>query len=140
METKTILWIDDDINHRPLRPFIDELEEYDLFIIKVENIDDISSTLNNIDGIFLSVIIIDIAMGTGNSISLSKAGGGYKTGKIILERLLKNEKLNRIPKVVFTQVDDEEVKTYCENNDIPYLKKEDYLPDEFADEILKIIN
>ena len=130
-----ILWIDDDIHRSFLRPYVDELIENQYSIIKVNNVDDIDDTINKEEG-SISLIIVDIAMPPGKKIDLRLAGGGLRTGKMILEQLEKDNIVKNVPKVVFTNVDDDIVKNYCKNKNIPYLKKEDF----FADELVKILS
>ena len=135
-----ILWIDDDI-HRPfLRPYVDELIEHQFSIIKVNKVDDINDTINKEEEGSISLIIVDIAMPPGKNIDLRLARGGLRTGKIILEQLEKDDIVKNIPKVVFTNVDDDIVKNYCINKNIPYLKKEDYFADELVEELSLIIS
>lgn len=142
METrKKIIWIDDDINRSFLRPYVVELMDNDFDIIKVNASDDVKNNLENMKGDnSLVAIIIDIAMPTGNIINFRKARGGLRTGIIILKDLLKNENYAKVPKIVFTNVDDEEVKKFCKGNDIPYLKKVEYFPDMLVDEIMNLID
>ena len=135
-----ILWIDDDIHRSFLRPYVDELIENQFSIIKVNNVDDINDTINKEEKGSISLIIVDIAMPPGKKIDLRLARGGLRTGKIILEQLEKNGIVKNAPKVVFTNVDDDIVKNYCENKNIPYLKKEDYFADEFVNELSLIIS
>jgi hypothetical protein len=42
--------------------------------------------------------------------------------------------------VIFTIVDNKELRDYCDANDIPYLEKQDFLSDTFVDEIDKMIS
>lgn len=135
-----VIWIDDEIDTIYLRPFVKELEEKGIDVIKVKKIDDIDATIQNEDKNSLTMIILDIAMPPKENISFRDARGGVRTGQIILEELLKNDNVSCVKKVVFTQVEDEEVEKYCINNQVPYLKKEDYFEDEFYDAIMGLIN
>lgn len=137
---KRIIWIDDDINGFFLRPYVDEFEENDFEIIKVMKIEEVDSILQNEITDSIIAIIIDISMPPGENISFREARGGLRTGEIILKRFLCNESIASIPKIVFTNVDDEEVEQYCEDNRIPYLKKEHYFSDEFVDYIDNLTN
>jgi len=137
---KRIIWIDDDINGLYLRPYVDEFEENDFEIIKVMKADDVDNILQNEITDSLTAIIIDISMPPGDNINFREARGGLRTGKIILERLLSDMSISSVPKIVFTNVDDEEVEQFCMNNSIPYLKKENYFSDEFVDYIGNLMN
>lgn len=132
---KRIIWIDDDINRLFLRPYIDELEESGFDIIKVMEADEVDNILQNEITDTLTAIIIDIAMPPGEKISFREARGGLRTGKILLERLLSDESVSNFTKIVFTNVEDEVVEQYCMDNNIPYLKKENYYPDNFVEKI-----
>lgn len=135
-----VIWIDDEIDTIYLRSFVKEFEENGIDVIKVKKIDDIDATLQNEDKNSLTMIILDIAMPPKENISIRDARGGVITGQIILEELLKNDNVSCVKKVVFTQVEDEEVEQYCNNKHISYFKKEDYFEDEFYDAIMDIIN
>ena len=137
---KQIMWIDDDINKPILRPYIDELKEKDFDIIKVMKVDDVDCILQNEITDSLTAIIIDISMPPGKNISFREARGGLRTGKIILERLLSDESVSNVKKIVFTNVEDEVVKRYCMENRIPYLKKEDFFSNEFVYYINELMN
>ena len=135
-----ILWIDDDIHRSFLRSYVDELNENQFSIIKVNNVDDINDTINKEEKESISIIIVDIAMPPGKKMDLGQARGGLRTGKNILEQLEKNDRLNNVPMIVFTNIDDDFVKNYCKHKNIPYLKKEDFFADELVKELLLIIN
>ena len=135
---KKILWIDDDINRHFLRSYIDEFEEQQYRILKVNKVDDILTILNGESD--LSAIIVDIAMPPGDKIDLREARGGLRTGMIILERMKKIVNPENVPMIVFTNVDDDAVKNYCTNNNIPYLKKEDFFADELVEALSNIIS
>ena len=137
---KRIIWIDDDINRLFLRPYIDEFEESGFDIIKVMEADEVDNILQNEITDTLTAIIIDISMPPGEKISFREARGGLRTGKIILERLLSDESVSNVTKIVFTNVEDPVVELYCMDNNIPYLKKENYFSNEFVDVIMALIN
>jgi len=137
--SKKILWIDDHINSLSLIPYIDEFKEQGFTIIGVENPDEIEEKLSSNNNDFLC-IIVDILMPPGKKINFGKALGGMQTGFVILEELVENTNLNKIKKVVFTQTNISEVKTYCDaqNPQIPYYQSKEYFPDTFVAEIKKI--
>ena len=132
---KRIMWIDDNINGLFLRSYIDELEESGFDIIRVMKADEVDNILQNEITDSLTAIIIDISMPPGEKISFSEARGGLRTGKIILERLLSDESVSNVKKIVFTNVEDAVVEQFCMDNNIPYLKKENYYSDNFMDKI-----
>lgn len=137
---KKILWIDDDINRFSLMPYIDEFVEQGFLIIRVENPDEIdeqiSLHLND-----LQCIIVDISMPPGNNISFGEAKAGMQTGLVILKKLVENTALNSIKKVVFTIVDNADVRDFCNSQmpKIPYLQKHKYFTDTLVSEIQKLV-
>ena len=122
MKKKRIVWIDDDIDKPVLRPYVDEFEENNFEVIKVKEIDNYLSILKNEAQRALSAILVDINMPTGH-LDFRKTRGGLRTGLIILENILKENTLNNIPLIVFTNVDDVAVNVFCKDRSIPYLKK-----------------
>ena len=138
MEKKRIVWIDDDINTKLLKGFVDEFEEKNFEVIKIETINNLLPILKIEAEKSLSAIIVDIAMPSG-LLDLRKTRGGLRTGLFVIEDFLKEDSLKSIPIIVFTNVNDVAVNVFCKDRSIPYLKKEVYLSDEFVLEIEKII-
>ena len=137
-QMKKILWIDDDVRRPELSVDIDEFNENGFEIIKADNPDECNEIISQRQD--FECIIIDISMPTGKNINFGEAKGGMRTGLIILKQLVNNEKLNDIQKVVFTIVDDEDVRSYCEENNIPYLSKRKFLSDTFVERIKHILS
>jgi CheY-like chemotaxis protein len=135
---KKILWIDDDINRFSLMPYIDEFNEQGFTIIRVENPDEIGEKLSSNNNDFLC-IIVDISMPPGEKISFGDAKGGMQTGLVILKELVEKTDL-KAKKVVFTIVENAEVREYCKNKQIPYLQKHKYFTDTFVREIEEILS
>jgi len=148
MSTKKILWIDDDINRFALMPYVDEFQDRGYDIDKVENPDEINNILeqNPIpDGIIVDLcmpmgIIVDVSMPTGKNIGYGEAKGGLQTGFVVLKRLMANPQLNNVKKIIFTIVDNPEVRRYCEENGIEYLEKRNFLSDTFVNKVEEIIS
>lgn len=136
---KTILWLDDNIESSVLRPYIDEFHENGVTIVKAKNPDDLSHITDS-DWSSLSAIILDVIMPTGDKIDIYQSSGGFKTGFIVLQNLLNDKKLNNVPKIVFSVVDDMEIIEFCKNNRIPVLKKQDYMFDTFIKKVIDIIS
>lgn len=135
---KKILWVDDDIKRLELSVDIDEFIDKGFEIIKAANPDECSEIIEQRHD--FGCIIVDISMPTGKNIDFGEAKGGMRTGLIILKNLVKNEELKNIKKVVYTIVDDEEVRNYCEENNITYLSKRNYLSDTFVEKISQLIS
>jgi len=140
MESSTIkiLWIDDDLGHLKLQPYIDELKGNQFDIIEVNNPDDVNEKLDSNKDI--KGIILDISMPTGENIDVTESKKGMRTGLILLRNLNMNKDFKNIKKIVFTIVEDEQVINYCNDNNVAYLKKRDYLTDTFACEIKNILS
>lgn len=131
-----ILWLDDDINSPELEPERDEFSEHDCEVIPAPNPDVFFEKLKDEENI--GCIIVDLSMPTATSIDFAEAHGGTRTGIAVLRKI--KEKDKPIPKVVYTIVDDDEAKEYCLNNNIIYLHKIEYCPDQFVKEIINIID
>jgi CheY-like chemotaxis protein len=137
-QVKKILWIDDDVNRYSLMPYIDELNEKGFTIVKAENPDEIYKILSRQKD-FLC-IIVDISMPLGEKIPFGEAKGGMQTGLVILKKLVEDKTLANVKKIVFTIVNDDEVREYCNSQtpSIPYLEKSKYFTDAFVAEIQKL--
>lgn len=137
---KKILWIDDDINRFSLMPYIDELKEKGITVVKAENPDESKEILSK--EYDFQCIIVDISMPPGDSIPFGESKGGTQTGLLILKQLVEDTSLGNVKKVVFTIVDNAEVREYCNNQTpkIPYLEKHNFFTDKFVEEIKQIIN
>lgn len=131
---KRILWIDDDINNPELQTERFELEKDNFIIVDIETPDKGFDVLKT--DINFGCVIIDISMPRGQSISFEEARGGMRTGLIILRRLLADNRLNDIKKIVYTVIDDGEIIKECEENNVLYIKKGWCLSSEFV-EIIK---
>lgn len=137
-QVKRILWVDDDVKRLELSVDIDEFNDRGFEVIKASNPDECKEIIAQRQD--FKCIIVDISMPTGKSVDFGAAKGGMRTGLVVLKELVKNDRLNNIKKVVYTIVDDEEVRNYCEENNIPYLSKRNFLSDTFVTRISKIIS
>ena len=132
-----ILWVDDDIDRLKLQPYLDAFEDKDFEIIKVANPDDVDKAIeSNRD---IQCIILDISMPTGESIGVKESKGGMRTGLLVLGKLVSNDSIRLIKKVVFTIVSNAEVKEYCNSRGIPCLLKQDYVASSFVAKIIEEI-
>lgn len=133
MSEYKILWIDDDVNNPELRQERDALEERDCVITPVTNPDDL--VYDNITS--FDCIIIDLLMPTGRSLSLPETEFGTRTGLAILKKI--KEKSSYAKTIVYTVFDALDARDYCCKHRIPYWNKSDYLADDFAEAVIKLI-
>lgn len=138
METKRIVWIDDDIDKSILRPYVDEFEENGFEIIKIKSINNILHLLKN-ETKKISAILVDIIMPPMN-LNFRETLGGLRTGLAVLKKIKEEDSLKDIPLITVTNVDDDEVKSFCLDKSIPCIEKKDYFSDEFVAKISEIIN
>jgi CheY-like chemotaxis protein len=136
-QLKNILWIDDDIKSRVLEPYIDEFKDNGFTIIRAANPDEGNQILNSQQD--FQCIIVDITMALGKSIAYGEAKGGLLTGWIILKNLINDSRLDNIKKIVFTIVDNAEVREYCAKKSIPYLEKQKFLAHTLVAKVKEIL-
>lgn len=138
MEKKTIAWIDDEINTSFLKPYVDELEENNYVVIKIKTTENLIQLLKDKAGT-LSAIFVDIIM-PPKGLNYSEASGGIRTGLVVLKNIKTEASLRDIPLIVVSNLNDDAIKKYCENNQIPYIEKRSYFSDEFVKIITEKIN
>ena len=136
-ESITVLWVDDDINNSRLRVERDEFEENKITIIRAENPDECWKQLNDSK---VDLIILDISMPLGENIQLQESLGGMRTGLVLLKKLMEDNRTKEIMKIVYTIVDDQDVKDYCSENDIPYLSKQEVFPEDLVKKVKQMMN
>lgn len=133
-ENYKVLWIDDDVNGPELMSQRDALEEKKCQVTPITNPDDFDiDTISD-----CNCVIVDLSLPTGKNLTLQQTRGGSRTGLCILKELKKEHP--EIKAVVYTVFDISEVKEFCQKQGIKYLNKSDYLADDFADAIVKLIN
>lgn len=138
MEKKIIAWIDDEINTSFLKPYVDELKEYNYEIIKIKTTENLIQRLKELART-LSAIFVDIIM-PPKGLNYSEADGGLRTGLVVLKDIKTETSLRDIPLIVVSNLNDETIKKYCNDNQIPYIEKRSYFSDEFVEKITGIIN
>lgn len=149
MNKYNILWVDDDIEMPELRADKTSLIKKECNIIGfktpdsfLDYIDDNRNKPEDVDCIIIDLSIPrpDKIMGRiKDRIKLKKTLEGLATGHILLE-LIKDSQFKQTLITIYTITDNDEVKEYCKNNiNTHYINKSDYLSDEFADEIINLI-
>lgn len=132
---KRIVWIDDDINTPILTPYVDEFEDNNFEIIKIESIDNLLPILKIEAKESLQAILVDIIM-PYKHLGFGKTRGGLRTGLFVIKDILNEDSLKSIPIIAITNGDDTYVKNYIINNCIPYIEKKSY----FSNELVAIVN
>lgn len=139
MKKKRIVWIDDDLGSPILRPYIDEFIENNFEVIKVREIDNLLPILKNEAKKDLHAILVDLVM-SPRHLDFNKTRGGLRTGLVVVEDILKEDSLNKIPIIIVTNANDIVVSNFCKDKSIAYIEKKDYFSDEFVVIINKIIS
>lgn len=121
-----ILWVDDDINTIGLRAFVDEFSDDGIEIEKINNPDAFQTVLDNIT---FDCLIMDMMMPTGENLTLQETKGGLHTGLRLLETYLK--KGNTKPIIIFTVLNDEIVREWASDHDVPYKLKQNEKAETF---------
>ena len=134
MENYKILWIDDDVNNPELQPDKDALEEHNCIIKPITSPDD----LHYEDIPKYDCIIIDLFLPVGTKLTLSDTNYGSRTGFVILKKIKEQYPQTKI--VVYSVFDVADVRAYCNEKEIQYWIKSALLSDEFAENIVKLIN
>lgn len=136
MNRKNILWVDDDIDKYALMADRDELESRGCNIIKASRSEDLLKVLRE-QILQIDCIIVDICMPTGE-LDMEEADYGMRTG-IALIRKIKESNYKDTPIMVYTVIGKDDVRQYCEDNNILYLNKSSILSEEFADFVMNYL-
>lgn len=131
-----LLWVDDDIL-ASLRPFVEELQDNNYLIEFAKNPDEMWSIIKNKKN-EINGIIMDIMMPTGSSVNSAEAEMGLSTGLVLLKQIKEDESLNKIPILIFTIIDKEEVYSWANKYGVEILKKQEILPFELVEKINEI--
>lgn len=120
---KNILWVDDDIDKPALEPDRDELADRNCLIIPQKRPDDFLKIINDgnerIDGFPVDCIIIDAMMPNGKILSSKETNNTTRTGLVLIKRLFESGNYKNIPIIVYSVVDEDEIRNYCIENEIP---------------------
>lgn len=135
---KRIVWIDDQIYSPILSSYVEEFEENNFEVIKIESVDNLLSVLKIEVKKSLHAILVDIIMPYG-PLDFGKSRGGLKTGLLVLEDILKEDSLKNIPIVVLSNADYYDVRDFCQEKSIKYLEKSHYFSNELVNIITELI-
>jgi CheY-like chemotaxis protein len=129
-----ILFVDDE--RRFMNSYKLELEYVGYKVSFKKNVDDALAFLKTHPGA-IELLILDIMMPPGHDFQHESTNSGLRTGVRFYERI--RALFPTLPVIIFTNVSDEQVEekfqaeSYCR-----FLRKEDYLPFELAEEVRKI--
>ncbi len=137
MNTKNILWVDDDVSRFALLLDRDELESRGCKIIEAPNPNELIKVLR--DQLYhIDCIIVDMVMPSGD-LDMVEAGYGTRTGLSLIKLIRETDsKYKDVKIIVYSVLGDEDVRKYCRDNDIPYLNKA-IESKEFADYIMEYL-
>ena len=137
MNTKNILWVDDDVSRFALLPDRDELESRGCKIIEAPNPNELIKVLR--DQLYhIDCIIVDMVMPSGD-LDMVEAGYGTRTGLSLIKLIRETDsKYKDVKIIVYSVLGDEDVRKYCRDNAIPYLNKA-IESKEFADNIMEYL-
>jgi CheY-like chemotaxis protein len=130
---KKIVWVDDDIFTGALRAFVDEFNDNGINIEAVSNPDTFLESLHKND---FDCLIMDIMMPRGEKLSSAETLGGIHTGLKLLDEYLKVQYSK--PIVIFTILNDETVKIWAQEHNVPYKLKQNEVPETFFEFITSL--
>lgn len=138
MNTKNILWVDDDVNRFALQPDRDELESRGCRIIEAPRPEDLYKVLR--DQIYqIDCIIVDMVMPIGG-LDIFETVFGTKTGIWLIKEIRETDSKYKETKIiVYTVIEDGDVLQYCRDNNILYLNKS-INSKEFANYVMDYLN
>ena len=137
MNTKNILWVDDDVSRFALLLDRDELESRGCKIIEAPNPNELIKVLR--DQLYhIDCIIVDMVM-PSRDLDMVEAGYGTRTGLSLIKLIRETDsKYKDVKIIVYSVLGDEDVRKYCRDNAIPYLNKA-IESKEFADYIMEYL-
>ena len=124
-EEKNILWVDDDVNRPALEPDRDELKERNSNIIGVPGPDGFIKIINEgndqirVDGFLVDCLLMDTMLPNGEELSSKETDNTTKTGLTLIKKLFESGKYENIPIIIYSVVDEDEIKDYCSEKGIP---------------------
>lgn len=144
---KNILWVDDDVNKPALEPDRDELGERNCQIIPESRPDNFLKIIKDdnkrIDGFLIDCLLIDTMMPKGNELSLNETSNTTRTGLALIKRLFESGNYGTIPIIVYSVVDEDEIKDFCFENKIPLSRitilNKSISSRDFADKVVEIV-
>lgn len=144
---KNILWVDDDINKPALEPDRDELQERNCNIVPKTRPDDFLKIINEgserIDGFLVDCLLIDTMMPNGKTFSSKETDNTTRTGLVLIKRLFESGNYKNIPIIVYSVVDEDEIRKYCTENEIPLdrikILNKSMTSGDFANSVVEIV-
>lgn len=144
---KNILWLDDDINKPALEPDCDELKERNCKITGVIGPNSFLKKINEnnerIDGFFIDCFLIDTMLPNGDYLTFKETDNNTKTGLIILKKLIESGKYVGVPIIVYSVIDEGEIKDFCHEKGIPLdrvtILNKSMTSKDFANKVVEIV-
>lgn len=119
MQRKRVLWVDDDLMF--YSSYKEELEE-DYLIDVVTSPKKMWAALEAHETPYYCGIVLDVLL-PFEGVDAEQSNGGLRTGLALLEWLKGNEKFRRIPVVIFTIRENEDVDKVGRKYNVPVLRK-----------------
>lgn len=140
MNNYKILWLDDQINQSYLSTHIIQFALNNCDVVRFEEPDSflnyIEDEENKPDEV--GFVILDVSMPIGEKLSKEHITDNF-VGKVILEKLKKST-FGNIPKMIYTNMDNQDTKDYCTKEKIPYVDKAKVGYKELVEWVMSIIS
>lgn len=144
---RNILWVDDDIKKPALEPDRDELKERNCKITEMTGPKSFLEKLNDsnerIDGVLIDCFLIDTMLPNGDNLTFKETDNNTKTGLILLKRLIESGKYREVPIIVYSVIDEDEIRDFCLEKRIPLdrvtILNKSMTPKDFANKVVEIV-
>lgn len=133
----TLLWLDDDFGNAAIRTENDDLLLKGYKIIGVRTPDEFDDIVKG-DTSF-DCLIIDVSLPVGNRLNVGASKKGMRTGLVLLEEIVQQQRFSNIPIVVYTIVKSDDIKYFCKEHNITYIDKGEAEPWTLSSELERIL-
>jgi len=133
-----IIWVDDDLNLYT-RSFRYEIEDGGYEIETFHKPDNAINFFRE-NASEISGAIIDIMLPTGDFFTAEETNMGTQTGKLLIEEFIKIGNIvgKKIPMLIFSISNNNQILAWAKNEGIPYLLKQETFPRELLEKIEEI--
>lgn len=122
-ERKKVVWIDDDAH--AMESQMMRLNAAGFDVVQIPTIDEAYRVLSA-DGYSADLVVLDVMMATGSFLEGEETNGGLKTGIAFIEKVAKEELLDRYKWVFYTITDGDEMRQIGRRFGIQGFKKQNY--------------